>query len=57
MRYVLMFAGALVTALVVWGSVVGDFGALWGNAGWWSLVALAWPCLIAYWLVRDRHTF
>jgi hypothetical protein len=39
-------AVAVAVAAVVFTSVGGDVAELARGAGWWSLLALAWPALI-----------
>lgn len=53
MRVLLIGAGAAVVALAVWLSVAADAMALASDAGWWALVALAFPLLMFGLYVRD----
>lgn len=46
LRLLLIGAGAITFAVIVWTSVAADALQLVSAAGWWSLVALAWPTFI-----------
>lgn len=46
MRVALLVVGSVAFAVVVWASVGSSVAALIGGAGWFALIALAWPALV-----------
>jgi hypothetical protein len=49
-----MVVGSIVVASFVFSSVALDLFALVHEAGWWAMVALAWPATIGFFALRER---